>query len=65
MSPRQRKPVDKIGTVTPGGLIRRNVYLPRELVVQLQALSERLYRPESDLIREAVREYLERRTDGA
>jgi metal-responsive CopG/Arc/MetJ family transcriptional regulator len=64
MSPRKRKPLDKLGTTTPGGLIRRNVYLPRELVEQLQALSERLYRPESDLIREAVREYLARSQKG-
>lgn len=61
MSPRRKKPIDQLDTRTPGGLIRRNVYLPPELAEQLRELSEELYRPESDLIREAIREYLERR----
>ena len=61
MSSGRKKPIDQLDTTTPGGLIRRNVYLPRDLAEQLRELSERLYRPESDLIREAIREYLAQR----
>jgi len=60
MPDRRKKPIDQIGTTTAGGLIRRNVYLPPEYAEKLRALSERLYRSESDLIRDAIREYLER-----
>lgn len=58
---KRRKPIRQLDTKTAGGLIRRTTYLPPEMAEQLRKLSERFYRPESDLIRDAIREYLERR----
>lgn len=60
MAARKAKKIPEVKSKTPGGLIRRVVYLPPELAEQLQDLAERRYRAESDLIREAVREYVER-----
>lgn len=60
MAARKAKKIPEVKSRTPGGLIRRVVYLPPELAELLQDLSARRYRAESDLIREAVREYLER-----
>lgn len=60
MAARKSKPISDVKAKTPGGLVRRVVYLPPELAEQLRDLSQRLYRPESDLIREAVRELLAR-----
>lgn len=60
MAARKAKKIPEVKSKTPGGLIRRVVYLPPELAEQLQDLAERRYRAESDLIREAVREYIER-----
>lgn len=60
MAARKAKKIPEVKSRTPGGLIRRVVYLPPELAEQLQDLAERRYRAESDLIREAVREYVER-----
>ena len=60
MAARKAKKIPEVKSRTPGGLIRRVVYLPPELAEQLQSLAERRYRAESDLIREAVREYVER-----
>lgn len=57
---KRRKPIDQLDTKTTGGLIRRNTYLPPELAERLRDLAERLYRSESDLIRDAIREYLAR-----
>ncbi len=57
---KRRKPIDQLDTKTTGGLIRRNTYLPPELAERLRDLAERLYRAESDLIREAISEYLDR-----
>lgn len=57
---KKRKPIHQLDTKTAGGLIRRTTYLPPELAEHLRRLSERLYRPESDLIRDAIREYLDR-----
>jgi len=60
MTARRKKPISELDTRTSGGLVRRTVYLPPEFAERLRDLSERLYRAESDLIREAIREYLER-----
>ena len=60
MAARKSKRIPEVKSRTPGGLIRRVVYLPPELAEQLQDFSTRRYRPESDLVREAIREYLER-----
>ena len=60
MAARKSKRIPDVKSRTPGGLIRRVVYLPPELAEQLREFAERRYRPESDLIREAIREYLER-----
>jgi metal-responsive CopG/Arc/MetJ family transcriptional regulator len=62
MAARKAKKVPELKTRTSGGLIRRVVYLPPELAEQLQDLARRRYRAESDLIREAVREYVERQS---
>lgn len=62
MAARKAKKISDVKSKTPGGLIRRVVYLPPELAEQLQDLAERRYRAESDLIREAVREYVERQS---
>lgn len=60
MAARRAKKVPQVKSRTPGGLIRRVVYLPPELAQELQDLAERRFRAESDLIREAVREFVER-----
>jgi predicted DNA-binding protein len=56
----KKKPVREIETRTAGGLVRRTTYLPVPMAEGLRQLSEGLVRPESDLIRDAVREYLQR-----
>jgi len=60
MAARKAKNIPDIKSRTPGGLIRRVVYLPPELAELLQDLAERRCRAEADLIREAVREDIER-----
>lgn len=60
MAARKAKKILEVRSKTPGGLIRRVAYLPPELAEQLQDLARRRYRAESDLIREAVREYVDR-----
>ncbi len=57
----KKKPIRELETKTAGGLVRRTTYLPVQMAEGLRQLSEGLVRPESDLIREAVREYLHRR----
>ncbi len=56
----KKKPVREIETRTAGGLVRRTTYLPVRMAEGLRKLSEGLVRPESDLIRDALREYLRR-----
>jgi predicted DNA-binding protein len=53
-----KKPVRELETKTAGGLVRRTTYLPVTMAEGLRRLSEGVVRPESDLIRDAVREYL-------
>jgi predicted DNA-binding protein len=45
---------------TSGGLRRKVVYLPPEAEAELREAAHRLERTESDLLREALREYLDR-----
>jgi len=59
MAARKSKKISEVKSRSSGGLVRRVVYLPPELAERLQERSDRLYRAESDLIREAIREYLE------
>lgn len=49
---------------TPGGLRRKPVYLEAEVEAELRDVAHRLERSESDLIRQAVREFLERLREG-
>jgi predicted transcriptional regulator len=45
---------------TRGGLVRKSVYLPPELEKELREAAHRLERSESEMLREALREYLDR-----
>lgn len=45
---------------TPGGLVRKVAYLEPELAAELREVAHQQERPESDLIREAVREHLKK-----
>ena len=45
---------------TAGGLRRKVVYLPPEVEEQLRAAAYRLERTESDLLRQAIQEFLKR-----
>lgn len=49
---------------TSGGLVRKVVYLPPEVEEELRDLAHGLRRTESDLIREAVAEHLQRLREG-
>jgi hypothetical protein len=49
---------------TPGGLIRKVAYLEPEAAAELRELAHRIERPESDLIREAVRDFLRKAREG-
>ncbi len=60
MAARKSKRIPDVKSRTPGGLIQRVVYLPPELAEHLRDFAARRYRAESDLVREAIREYLER-----
>lgn len=43
---------------TSGGLLRKRVYLPPEMEAELRELAYRERRSESDILREALQEYL-------
>jgi Arc/MetJ-type ribon-helix-helix transcriptional regulator len=45
---------------TPGGLVRTVLYLPEELKEALRDLAHRERRSESDVLRQALRELLDR-----